>query len=214
VSDLYWYVKSDSSITKLADATDANTIGYSTNGSLTNAVVTGLAGELKIRARPAVTGSPAATLIDVMSGKVDIGFGRAPFGLKEVEEGKIRIVARGGDIAALKSRTLRVMIVNADAWRAKQEAITRFARAWREGLEVLQADASAIKSYAQSIHLPAELVERAVRDSFPKQALQTDQVAGLDEITGDAVRRKILDSAPGKDRLAEFIVIPPRQERK
>lgn len=211
VSDLYWYVKADSPIAKFADATEANTIGYSTSGSLTHVIVTDYARELKIRARPMATGSPAATLTEVMFGKVDIGFARTPFGLKEAGEEKIRIIAQGGDVAALKSRTLRVMIVNADAWRAKQDALTRFARAWRMAVDTLHSDPTAIKSYAQAVNLPPELIEKAVRGALPKAALQTDRIDGLDDIVSDAVNRKIVDAALGKDKLAEFVVIPSQK---
>jgi NitT/TauT family transport system substrate-binding protein len=209
-SDLYWYVKADSPIGKFPDATDAHTVGFSTNGSLTYLIVTDFARELKIRARPLVTGSPAATLTDVMSGKADIGFARAPFGLKEVDEAKIRIIAQGGDIVALKSRTLRVMVVNAEAWRAKRAVLTRFAQAWRGVIDTLH-DSGSIGSYAQSVHLPPDLIEKAARNAFPKSSLQADRLEGIDEIVSDAVRRKIVASPPGKDQLAEFVVIPARQ---
>jgi hypothetical protein len=96
------------------------------------------------------------------------------------------------------------MIVNAEAWRTKQGAITRFVQAWRGAADALHADSAAMKSYADSVHLPPELIEKAMRAAFPKPALQTDQVAGLDEIVSDAVKRKTVDSPPGKDRLAEF----------
>lgn len=210
-SDLYWYVKADSPIAKFSDAPETGTIGYSTSGSLTHVIVTDLARELKIRARPIITGSPAATLTDVMSGKVDIGFARAPFGVKEVHEGKIRIIAQGADIAALKSRTLRVTVVNTDAWRAKQGALTRFVSAWRAALDALEGDPAAARMYAQTVHVEPELVEKSVRDAFPKSALQTDQIGALDDIVSDAVKRKVVDAPPDKNRLAEFAVIPARK---
>jgi NitT/TauT family transport system substrate-binding protein len=44
--DLYWYVKADSPIKSLKDATDANTIAYSTSGSSSNNIVLAFVKEL------------------------------------------------------------------------------------------------------------------------------------------------------------------------
>src|ERR1700757_1133116 len=72
--DLYWYVKADSPIKSLKDATDKNTIAYSTNGSSSNNIVVAFVDELGAKAKPTSTGGPAATLTAVMSGQIDIGW--------------------------------------------------------------------------------------------------------------------------------------------
>src|ERR1700754_1580263 len=118
--DLYWYVKADSPIKSLKDATASNTIAYSTSGSSSNNIVVAFVEELGAKAKPTATGSPPGTLTAVMSGQVDIGWAAPPFGLKEIEEGKIRIVARGSDVPSLRDQTVRVLIVNADALKNKQ----------------------------------------------------------------------------------------------
>src|SRR3974377_1193881 len=75
--DLYWYVKSDSPIKTLKDATDRTTIAYSTNGSSSNNIVRAFVDELGAKAKPVATGGPPATLTAVMSGQGDIGRGGA-----------------------------------------------------------------------------------------------------------------------------------------
>ena len=60
--DLYWYVKADSKIKTLKDATPENTIAYSTNGSSSNNIVVAFVDELGCKAKPTATGSPGATL--------------------------------------------------------------------------------------------------------------------------------------------------------
>jgi len=57
--DLYWYVKTDSPLKTLKDATAKNTIAYSTNGSSTNNIVIAFVQELGCKATPTSTGSPA-----------------------------------------------------------------------------------------------------------------------------------------------------------
>jgi len=96
--DIYWYVKADSKIQSLKDATADNTIAYSTSGSSSNNVVVAFVSELGAKAKPTATGGPPGTLTAVMSGQVDIGWSAPPFGLQEIKEGKIRIVARGSDV--------------------------------------------------------------------------------------------------------------------
>src|SRR5215472_8665051 len=134
-SDLYWYVKADSPLKKLGDATEKNTIAYSTSGSSSNNIVVGFVDTLGVKAKPTATGTPAATLTAVMSGQVDIGWGAFPVGLREVEEGKVRIIARGSDVASLDKQTVRVVIVNADALKSRKDAVLRFAQAYREAVD-------------------------------------------------------------------------------
>src|SRR5262249_56018240 len=54
-SDLYWYVKADSPIKSLKDATEKNTIAYSTNGSSSNNIVLAFVEELGLKAKPTAT---------------------------------------------------------------------------------------------------------------------------------------------------------------
>src|SRR5947209_16823279 len=111
--DLYWYVKADSPIKTIKDATAQNTIAYSTSGSSSNNIVVAFGQELGVKAKPTATGSPPGTLTQVMTGQIDIGWAPPPFGLKEIKEGQIRIVGRGSDIPSLHGQTVRVIIVNA-----------------------------------------------------------------------------------------------------
>ncbi len=69
------------------------------------------------RPRPAVR---PARLTAVMSGQVDIGWAAPPFGLQEMKDGKIRILARGSDVPSLQGQTVRAIIVNAESLKTKQ----------------------------------------------------------------------------------------------
>ena len=157
--DLYWYVKSDSKIQSLKDATPENTIAYSTNGSSSNNIVVAFTQELGAKAKPTATGGPAATLTAVMSGQVDIGWAAPPFGLQEIKEGKIRIVARGSDVPSLRGQTVRTLIVNADALKTKHDAIMRFMEAYREAVDWMYADPKAVEMYSVKMHRPVEMLK-------------------------------------------------------
>jgi NitT/TauT family transport system substrate-binding protein len=210
--DLYWYVKSESPIKSLKDATPSNTIAYSTNGSSSNNIVVAFVNELGAKAKPTATGGPAATLTAVMSGQVDIGWAAPPFGLQELKEGKIRIVAHGSDVPSLRGQTVRTLIVNLNAWKTKHDAIVRFMDGYREAVDWMYADPKAVEMYSQKMHKPVELLKESMEKFQPKAALQTDHFADLDGAVRDAVKLKFLDKPLTKEQLSDLIVTPPRKK--
>src|SRR5579885_2687520 len=208
--DLYWYVKADSPIKSLKDLTASNTIAYSTNGSSSNNIVVAFKDELGNKAKPTATGSPAGTLTAVMSGQVDVGWAAPPFGLKELKEGKIRIIARGSDVPSLRGQTVRVLIVNANVLKSKHDAIMRFMQGYREAVDWMYSDPKAVEMYAAKIHKPVDLLRTSMQQFHPKEALQSDHFADLDGAIRDAVKLKFLDRPLTKDQIAELLQIPPR----
>lgn len=210
--DLFWYVKADSKLKTLKDATAENTIAYSTNGSSSNNIVVAFGDELGSKAKPVATGGPAATLTAVMSGQVDIGWAALPFGLQEIKDGKIRILARGSDVPSLHGQTVRTLIVNLNSWNTKRDAIIRFMDAYRETVDWMYSDPKAIEMYSKKMNRPVELLKQSMEQFQPKQALQTDTFADLDGAVRDAVKLKFLDKPLTKEQLAELIVTPPRKK--
>ena len=209
--DLYWYVRADSPLKRLQDTTAKNTIAYSTSGSSSNNLVVAFVDDLGVKAKPTATGTPAATMTAVMSGQVDIGWGAFPIGLKEADEGKIRIIARGSDIASLDQQTVRVVIVNADVLKSRKDAVLRFAQAYRETVDWMYSDPDAIRRYAKKVDSDEDFVRRSIQKIYPKAALQTDEMKDLDGIQRDAVKLKFIDQQLSKDQLAELLQIPPRK---
>ncbi len=210
--DLFWYVKADSKIKSLKDATAENTIAYSTNGSSSNNIVVAFVEELGAKAKPTATGGPAATLTAVMSGQVDIGWAAPPFGLKEIKEGQIRIIARGSDVPSLRGQTVRVLIVNADSLKTKHDAIMRFVDAYRESVDWMYSDPKAVEMYSQKMKLPVDLLKESMAKFQPKEALQTDKMADLDGIIRDAVKLKFIEKPLTKEQITELLQIPPRKK--
>jgi NitT/TauT family transport system substrate-binding protein len=210
--DLYWYVKADSKIKSLKDTTAENTIAYSTNGSSSNNIVVAFVSELGAKAKPTATGGPPGTLTAVMSGQVDIGWAAPPFGLKEIKEGKIRIVARGSDVPSLKGQTVRVLLVNAESWKTKHAAILRFMEGYREAVDWMYADPKAVEMYSAKVKLPVDMLKESMAKFQPKEALQSDTFADLDGAVRDAVKLKFLEKPLTKEQLSDLIVTPPRKK--
>jgi NitT/TauT family transport system substrate-binding protein len=208
--DLYWYVKADSPLKTIKDATASNTIAYSTNGSSSNNIVVAFGQELGCKAKPTATGGPPATLTQVMSGQIDIGWAAPPFGVKEIKEGKIRIIARGSDVPSLHGQTVRAIIVNANALKEKHDAIMRFAKGYREAVDWMYADPKALEMYSVKVKMPVDLLRESLKEFHPKSALQTETMADLDGAVKDAVTLKFLEAPLTKEQLAEFLQIPPK----
>lgn len=210
--DLFWYVKADSKIKSLKDTTPENTIAYSTNGSSSNNIVVAFVQELGAKAKPTATGGPAATLTAVMSGQVDIGWAAPPFGLQEIKEGKIRIVARGSDVPSLRGQTVRTLIVNANSLKTKHDAIMRFMDAYRETVDWMYSDPKAVEMYSKKINRPVDLLKESMNKFQPKETMQTDKFADLDGAIADAVKLKFLEQPLTKEQIAELLQIPPRKK--
>jgi NitT/TauT family transport system substrate-binding protein len=210
--DLFWYVKADSKIKSLKDTTPENTIAYSTNGSSSNNIVVAFVQELGAKAKPTATGGPAATLTAVMSGQVDIGWAAPPFGLQEIKEGKIRIVAKGSDVPSLRGQTVRTLIVNANSLKTKHDAIMRFMDAYREAVDWMYSDPKAVEMYSKKINRPVDLLKESMNKFQPKETMQTDKFADLDGAIADAVKLKFLEQPLTKEQIAELLQIPPRKK--
>jgi NitT/TauT family transport system substrate-binding protein len=209
--DLYWYVKADSPLKSLKDTRPSNTIAFSTSGSSSNNIVLAFADELGAKAKPTATGGPPGTLTAVMTGQVDIGWAAPPFGLKEIEEGKIRILARGSDVPSLRGQTVRVLIVNADSLKNKKDAIMRFVEGYREAVDWMYQDPKAVTMYADKIKSTPELIKKSIAEFQPISTMQTDEMKDIEGIQRDAVKLKFIDKPLTKEQLAEFLQIPAKK---
>lgn len=201
--DLYWYVPSASAVKSIKDA-EGKTIAYSTNGSSTNLIALALTKQAGVNAKPTATGNPASTFTQVMSGQIDIGWSAPPFGLEALEKGDIRIVARGSDVPALKSQTVRIMITNLVALESKKDAIARFLAAYRETLDWMYASPDALKAYAEWVKVPENVAKRARDDFYPRENLRLDRLEGLDLAMADAVAFKFLTAPLTKEQQDTF----------
>ena len=189
--DLFWYVPANSPVKTLQDGA-GKTIAYSTTGSSTNVAVLAFIKHFDVALKPVATGSPASTFTQTMSAQVDIGWSAPPFGVADLQQGRIRMVAKMSDVPSFRNQTVRVMIATAQTTAQKKDALARFFAAYRETLDWMYSDPAALKSYAEWVNVPEPLA-REVRDRFyPKENLRIDRLAGLDEAMADAIGAKFL----------------------
>ena len=206
----YWYAKNPA-IKTLKD-TNGYTIAFSTNGSSTHSVVRAFIDEFKLTAKPQPTGNPSATLTAVMTDQVDVGWAAPPFGLKEMEEGKIHLVARATDAALVRGQTIRVVVANADALVKRKEVIDRFMKAYRESIDYMySSNPQVIKDYAEFARVSEPLAKRVRDEFFSKSLVNPDQIHGLDTLIPEAVNLKFIPAPLTKEQIAELIQISPRK---
>jgi NitT/TauT family transport system substrate-binding protein len=131
-ADAFWYARPESGITRLAD-TNGKTVAFSSPGSSTNLILLQLVHQAKVTPKLVATGGAPGTLTQVMSGQIDVGWSVPPFVLQQLADGRLVIIARGSDVAALAQQTIRVNVANANALKDKRDCL----RAFRQSLEPL-----------------------------------------------------------------------------
>ena len=208
-ADLYWYVKTDSPIRTLKDTAD-RTIAYSTNGSSTHGIVTAFVKQYDLKAKPTSTGGPPGTLTQVMSGQIDVGWAAPPFGLDQLDQKQIRVIASGNDASVFKGQTVRLLITTAPVLQSRKAVIERYMKAYRETVDWMYANPQALKIYSEWLGITEAKARRTRDDFFPKEAINPDRITGLDSIVKDAVALKFTASELTKQQIAELIQIPPR----
>jgi NitT/TauT family transport system substrate-binding protein len=209
-SQLFWYVPANSSIHSLKDTTD-KTVAYSTNGSSTHTAVLALRKSSGVNFRPTATGAAPATLTQVMSGQIDVGWAGAPFGVDLVEAGKTRVIAKASDDSALDRQTIRLITANATELAQRRDVFVRFMAAYRETLDWVYGTPEGIKAYAAWASISEPTARRALQEFLPKAAVEPDRIAGVDDVMADAVAFKYIAAPLTKAQLDTLIQIPERK---
>jgi NitT/TauT family transport system substrate-binding protein len=202
----FWYVPAGSPIRNIADLA-GKTIGYSVTGSSSHLALLELLRQYQVAAKPTATGGMPGTLTAAMSGQIDVGWASAPFAVDLVEAGKIRIIARGTDVAMLNDRTVRWNITNLEMLARRADALRRFMRAYRETIDWMYSEAAALDIYADYARLPTSQV-RNVRDYIPKTAVDPGRIAGMEEIIADAVQLKFIAAPLSAPQRRELVQMP------
>jgi NitT/TauT family transport system substrate-binding protein len=141
--------------------------------------------------KPQPTGNYTATLTQALTKQVDIGFSAAPFNLNYVDDGRIRIIARGSDVPALRDMTSRLLVVNVAGLQRKKDILRRYMAAYHETLDWMYADPAAIDAYAEWSKLPKAVAQRAP-EYMTRKNMEPLRISGLPGIMDDAVKFKYI----------------------
>jgi NitT/TauT family transport system substrate-binding protein len=74
----------------------------------------------------------------------------------------------------------------------------------------MYSDPKAVEMYAKKIDKPLELVKQTIAQFYPKDVLQTDQMADMPGILRDAVKLKYLREPLTPAQVTELVQTPPR----
>jgi len=204
--ELYWYVKSDSPIASLKDPA-IKTTSFSSPGSSSNLILLALMKQAGSNAKTVATGGAPATLTQVMTGQIDVGWAAAPFGLKQLMEKQIKVIARTGDVPQLANQTIRVNIANEQSLKTKRAAIEKFMRIYARAIDWAYANQAAIDIFADNMKLPRDIAKTAVAEFYPKAGLQIGEIKGLDLTLQDALDYKYIASPKTAQEIAPLFDI-------
>jgi NitT/TauT family transport system substrate-binding protein len=210
VSDLYWYVKPDSAISKVDDFAGKK-VAFTNRGSSSNLADEGINDILKGKSlKPAelvpVGGFPDQ-LTAVKTGQVDVGLAGAPAILSNVAKNEVKIVFTGKDITSLANETIRGQFVNTK-WSAQNGAtVSGFLRAYDKTWKYMAAnkqDAVKIWKEAAKLQDSDDILLKAF-DYYPEEPNTAQAVKGVDLINKQAVDYKAIDKPLTQDELSKLI---------
>ena len=209
--DLFWYVKADSPVKSMKDL-EGRTMGYSRPGSSTHLVAQALAEHFKVKPKLVSTGGVPDTRTQVMSGQIDAGWSAPPYNLDLVNDGKVRIVARGTELPAMNEQTVRVNAASVKFLKEKRDVARRFMKAYHESIEWVYANPEkAAQWYAGFAKITPE-VALQTHKIFPRQSVAGWPVRGLKQNLEDAVQgkqlAKPLSEAEAQKLLYDFVYQP------
>ena len=205
--EVFWFVPAKSPLKSMRDV-DGHSIAYSTTGASSHINVLRFISEYGLKARPVATGDVASTITQTMSGQVDVGWSVAPFALDAIARGEVRMIARASDLAAARTQTIRVQIVNAQILAQKKDLVARYLKAYNETVDWMYSSPEAVARYIAFSGLPEPSVRRMLADFIPQQSLQTAKIMGIEESNKDAVQFKFLSAPLTQQQMQELIQIP------
>jgi NitT/TauT family transport system substrate-binding protein len=146
-----------------------------------------------------------------MSGQVDAAWAAMPYGLKDLEDGKIRIIAKAADIKVLQGRTVRVNFTSANTLATKKDQFERYMAAYKETIDYMYSSPEALATYAEIAGVPMSIAQK-IPTLVTKDATNPDQIVGMDAIVAEAIATKFLSAPLTKDQVAELVQMknPPK----
>ena len=189
-SDTFWYARADSGIRSFKDA-GGKTFAYSTNGSSSNLVslkLLQLAGVTTGRGVP--TGNPVATLTQVMSGQIDIGYSLPPIGFPDLEAGRLVFVGSGKDVAEFRDQTVRCLIATPAFIEQRRDTAVRFLQAYHRTIEAMYADDQTLPWFAEGAGATLAQATRARAEFYPRDAMRLGPPAALELSVAQAMELK------------------------
>jgi len=206
-SNMFLYVPAQSPIRKVEDA-KGKTVAFSNTGSSSHVMVIEAKKQFETDFKPTATGGGPATLTQVMSGQVDVGWSGAPFAVDMLEAGRIRLIMKASDLTAMGNQTSRVITANLQDLKKRPDVYRRFMDAYRETIDWIYDTPEGVKAYAEWAKVSEAIGKRSLSEFLPKSGVQTDEIRGLDQNMQTALEAKYISAPLTREQIAELIQIP------
>jgi NitT/TauT family transport system substrate-binding protein len=197
-ADAFWYARTESGIKSLKD-TNGKTVAFSSPGSSTNLILLQLVKAAGASPKLVPTGGAPATYTQVMTGQIDVGWSVPPFALKDLQEKKIVIIARGSDAPGIGEQTVRVNVANANALKQKREAFVKYVKALGRAVEWAYSSPDALSNYAAIAKVPVDQATMTREGFYPKEALQLAAIKGIEVTLQQALDFKYITKPMTKE---------------
>ena len=207
-SDTFWYAKSDSGIKSFKDAAN-KTVAFSTTGSSSNLVSSKLLQQAGIATAKGVpTGNPVATLTQVLSGQIDIGYSLPPIGFPDMEAGRLVFVGSGRDVPEFRDQTVRCLLASPAFVEQRRDQAIRFLQAYHRTIDWMYADDRALDWFAEGANATRPQAVRARAEFYPKEAMRIGPPANLALSMTQAIELKRLPRPLTDEQQARLIQVP------
>jgi NitT/TauT family transport system substrate-binding protein len=209
-SDLFWYGLSDTVEEDWGvGSLDGVTVGFSSPGSSTNMVA--LTAAQGGGGEAVSVGGPPDANAAVEGGEVDLGWSVPPFFLEGVEAGDYTTVFRGGDVEPFNELSIRVNFVAGGLLEDDPETAEAYFAAHSRALEWAYDNLDqALGIWGEAIDNDnTEILRTAVEDGYPREALNLNDLVGLDAANQVAVDFDFIDDPLSDSELDELIDTSP-----
>lgn len=200
-SEFVWYARTDKPIKALSELTAANSIAFSRPGASSETVLKALLEHAGVKPRIVPAGGPPETLVQVMSGQVDVGWATPPL-FKEFAAGRLRIIARGNDAPRLRGMSSRVHAANAGFARSRPDVLKRFLKAFNAAIDGLYSDPAVQAKAAELIKISPAEIPGILKDFYPREAFTMSRIGDIDSAIALALANKQLRAPLTPEQIA------------
>ena len=189
-SDLFWYSKPGSGYKKLEDCTDAK-IGYSSPGSSSHMVTLRAIEHANLENAKAVSvGGPPGANAALKTGEIDLAWSVPPFFLQSINSGNMQMVFRGNQVPPFDSLSIRVNFVSKNVLEKESKKVASYFIAHKKAIDWAYNNLDeAVKIWGKVIdNKNNELLKQAVKNSYPKKALDLNAIKGISDANDIAVK--------------------------
>src|SRR5262249_18526280 len=129
--------------------------------------------------------------------------------LKDVQDGKIRIVARASEAKDLQNQTIRANLASVNSLKTKRELIAKFMQVIQKSIDWAYGPGKdkAVEIFARNMKVTPDIARKAVDEFYPKAAMQIGEIRDLDRSLQDALDFKFIPSAKTPKDVAGLIDI-------